>query len=504
MADPVVFVSYSHQDQGALSAFLSALDATGIERDLVWSDRDIDAGERWSERIDAAIDSAQVAVVLVSPAALASAFIRDKELPPLLTATERPSGALALLCLHLSTSDASEIPVRFFHPRDGRVREALLTDFQGLNDPQHPLDTLAEPIRVEVLARAAETVARLARSRTARFDLNQTTTPVSAANDAAARLARVLARPEVRAQAVSFSDQFDAARQRIARVADLKDLHDLLHTARIRCFEPIESELATMLDPELTGEAVWEASLELVDTADAMVEWLARDAVEAADRVWITQFNKAAHRLQREVEQLADRRRLPSMRVLGQVLRTRLPAVNQRLLAAASQLPLDPLTASLDRIAASLAGVEAGGVGDLEASRARLSAVTEQLTAVSLEHDRWQQLDLQITVGGLEDMLDAEPEEAADFWDSLGMNDLVDLCCTDPNDRAHAAVRQRAELLQAALRSGDTRKAPALLRRLRTRVAVHFYKVDVHLRRVCDELRALAGPIDGLLAWLKE
>ena len=70
-----VFVSYSHDDREWLNRFSQHI-AVLERRELVdvWSDARIAAGEDWEQAIDAALSSAKVAVLLVSPAFLASTF----------------------------------------------------------------------------------------------------------------------------------------------------------------------------------------------------------------------------------------------------------------------------------------------------------------------------------------------------------------------------------------------------------------------------------------------
>ena len=70
-----VFISYSHKDDRVrqdLDLFLAP-----YKRELnlnVWSDKDIPTGDRWSERIDEALASAKVAVLLVSANYLSSTY----------------------------------------------------------------------------------------------------------------------------------------------------------------------------------------------------------------------------------------------------------------------------------------------------------------------------------------------------------------------------------------------------------------------------------------------
>jgi tetratricopeptide (TPR) repeat protein len=82
---PTIFISYSHKDEvwkDRLVTHLAGLEQTGRLR--TWNDRLIRTGQIWLEEIEAAMEQASVAVLLISPDFLASKFIQTREVPRLL------------------------------------------------------------------------------------------------------------------------------------------------------------------------------------------------------------------------------------------------------------------------------------------------------------------------------------------------------------------------------------------------------------------------------------
>lgn len=67
-----VFISYAREDSALAHTVAEALKRHGVE---TWSDRDLTVGSRWKDEITNALDDAVAAVVLVTPASLASAWV---------------------------------------------------------------------------------------------------------------------------------------------------------------------------------------------------------------------------------------------------------------------------------------------------------------------------------------------------------------------------------------------------------------------------------------------
>jgi len=82
---PKIFVSYSHKDKDWLVRLQEQFAPLARGTLLVaWNDTQIAPGTKWREEIARAIDEADISVLLVSPGFLASDFIAQHELKPLL------------------------------------------------------------------------------------------------------------------------------------------------------------------------------------------------------------------------------------------------------------------------------------------------------------------------------------------------------------------------------------------------------------------------------------
>lgn len=124
-----IFISYCHHDREYLDRLLIHLKPLEKEGLIdLWTDRKLRPGDRWKKEIEMALHRANVAVLLVSADFLASDFIIDNELPPLLRNAEDKGTRIIPLILK---------PCRF-------SRDANLRQFHAINDPIKPLIRLTE------------------------------------------------------------------------------------------------------------------------------------------------------------------------------------------------------------------------------------------------------------------------------------------------------------------------------------------------------------------------
>lgn len=145
-----VFISYSHRDgewlerlKVHLKPLLAKLrhDRPDLGEVPVWSDTEIEPGERWRQEIEAALASTKVAVLLVSRHFLASDFITRDEVPPLLEAAGKEG--LRILWILLDAANWEATPI---------------ADFQAALRPIRRLDALDEDDQEEQLKRLSQVI----------------------------------------------------------------------------------------------------------------------------------------------------------------------------------------------------------------------------------------------------------------------------------------------------------------------------------------------------------
>jgi hypothetical protein len=126
-----VFISYAHaaeKETGWVGRIRVHLQGLVQFSDLeVWDDTKIEAGTNWREEIKRAISHTRVAILVLTADFMASPFIREAELPPLLEAADAEGATI--LCVYGSDVHLSGIAGR-------------LEQYQFVNNPEKPLQAL--------------------------------------------------------------------------------------------------------------------------------------------------------------------------------------------------------------------------------------------------------------------------------------------------------------------------------------------------------------------------
>ena len=137
-----VFISYSHSDKKWLKLLKQHLDLYVEEHQVsYWDDTNIEPGDDWFTEIGTALESAKVAVLLVSKTFLTSKFIGKHEVPVIRDAFN--AGELKIFW----------IPIGF-----SGYKNTWLVDYQAAHNPDEPLAKMASWERDKILVEVCEQI----------------------------------------------------------------------------------------------------------------------------------------------------------------------------------------------------------------------------------------------------------------------------------------------------------------------------------------------------------
>jgi len=161
-----VFISYAHNDNESpnrkerwLDRFVEFLKPLVRQEDFtLCSDQEIKIGENWHEQIEAHIDHAKAAVLLVSPAFLASDYIANSELPVILK--NAADKGVQILPMIISPCLYEETRFKYPDPRKG-PEEFTLASIQAATAPSKTLVEMDEGERNRVLLKVARQLSEI-------------------------------------------------------------------------------------------------------------------------------------------------------------------------------------------------------------------------------------------------------------------------------------------------------------------------------------------------------
>lgn len=138
-----VFISYSHADDNYLKEMQRHFKPFEKQVEF-WSDQKIQAGAKWKDEIEKALNETKIAIFLVSADFFASDFIMSDELPKLLKAAEEEGATVLSIVLK---------PCAFGY--------SPLSQYQAINSPDTPLLGMSELEKEQVYVNVLNQVLNL-------------------------------------------------------------------------------------------------------------------------------------------------------------------------------------------------------------------------------------------------------------------------------------------------------------------------------------------------------
>ncbi|NEO33169.1 MAG: TIR domain-containing protein [Symploca sp. SIO3C6] len=165
---PRIFICYAHKDNESsesgkrwLDRLIEHLAPLELQEQVdIWSDQEIELGENWHDRIQRTLEQVKAAILLVSPAFLASRYIRNSELPVLLKKSK--DEGVAILPIILRPCMWRETKFQYPNPQGG-IRELSLSDIQV--PTTKPLSSLPEYEQDTVLYQVAQRLLKIINSQ---------------------------------------------------------------------------------------------------------------------------------------------------------------------------------------------------------------------------------------------------------------------------------------------------------------------------------------------------
>jgi hypothetical protein len=475
-----IFISYSHKDRRWLEDLRTSLKpylrGSSI---LAWDDTMIKAGDDWREKINQALASARVAVLLMSPDFLASDFIYMKELPYLMEA-----------------DSYKKIRVFAVAVRPCAWKTAPLESKKWANNPEKPLSIIGKPERDRELDRISQEITSYLATQ-AFYPPNDFVAPhvetVKIVSQSAREELNVLREflhdPRIQMKVETFKASFMTSYRSIDRLAYYKGLHDLLHTLQIRCYNYL-----TYLIPDIRKApddlSVWGpvigAEIALQKVSSGFIKAAGQTSRGCTEPFWLPKLIQDLKVLSQAIEQNNVEEIDIAIKPIYRVLATETSNINARLVGVAEGLPLKELKESLATVRDCIhaMGVNPTAFERLADGVQAIIKLSKSLDMMIASHNRWQYIDNHLR--RIERNISSDFSELENSWDELKM--LAETQCDGCEEEWAQSLKRDIAKLDQALSDRKADRIRYWFERFKSKANERFYEVDVDLKDLCDQL----------------
>jgi hypothetical protein len=491
-----VFYSYSHRDEDMrerLNTHLSPLKQEGVIS--AWYDRAIAAGSEWQSEIDTHLDTADLILLLVSADFIASDYCYGVEMSRALQRHEAGEARVIPIILkpvdwqHASFAKLQVLPTTGKPITTWRNRdEAFLDVARGIRMAQVQL---TDPDRSRLQA---------GNGRSHREAVSQESQEASKGLDALSKIVRQT--PSRLQEAIKVRTAFDTVLEQVDILDSYKELHDLLHSVQLRCYNLLLPKIKRVSIEDNEWEEIVGYDQELAECVGRLRHTRAQRVLDQADISPLLQLVRAQQELHQAVEEMDSERLRTALYLMKPVVGSQPRRINERLVATADKLRLQDLAVAMQRIQeqSGTSGLDVISIRELEVGRDSLSKLHKRLEQLVDAHKRWQWIDDQLRM----------PQESRDekelgaVWPEVGA-EIARLCAApqDPLERPLVdEVIAACTYLNQNLAGEDQVRIWLAFLRVRGAQLRRFYMVDNELKHLCGELRKLAGPLTHVVGRL--
>lgn len=312
-----------------------------------------------------------------------------------------------------------------------------------------------------------------------------------------AALTDLMQAPEVRSAVVAFRTDFEAACTQIDVLGDYKSLHDLLHRLQFHCYHPIVQESRRFPDDVMAVDNLMDYELTLQGTVSDLQETGGRETLAAYDTSWIGELEQAGEELHQALEALDPKQLKRVIWRINRVLAIQPSQINTRLNGAARTLRLPALVAALTEVRDNVArlDLDADKVQQFESGVDALVDLDGRLSVLVADHDRWQVIDLELR--RIEATMGHDTMELEMSWPPL--KEMTEALYSGTEEQWASSMAADAKALDEALEQDNPARIKRHFWRYRRQAGERFFRVDVDLRDLCEELRGIGEPLTGVM-----
>ena len=358
-------------------------------------------------------------------------------------------------------------------------------------------DTLRRIIREELwtdeYSEVAKIVKTLLREELRRFQKDYGTTIGVGLN----ALSGLLQNPEIHDSVVAFRVDFRAASDKIAIVAKLKELHDLLHNVEVVCYEPVAKAVKHFLEDDIAvGDcAVHHMQLQNYVLRIQAVCQQVDHSVSTAQ--WPSDLKTVEKVLGEAIAELDAQKLRQAISKLKRIIAHQPSRLNTQLNQAARNLQLSELIESMRAIQQQLVEVcpETDEVRDFGQSITALTDLANRLAVLVVTHDYWQAIDIDLRL--IETTISYDVMELEIAWPDLQAR--VKPFFDEHQDDWTTWFQAHTRNLDLALKEHNPARIRSCFQLYRSQALNRFYRVDTNLKLLFDELSEVGKHLAGVL-----
>jgi hypothetical protein len=321
-------------------------------------------------------------------------------------------------------------------------------------------------------------------------------------------LAELISHFGVRDVVVAFRTDFQASCEQIEVLSAYKDWHDELHKLEFRCYGVILSPVQRLLkdiEDELALEELENCILELQQIIKQIEKIAIQSCLITSIDSQIKDLKAIETDLNTGVEQSDSKRLKKATRSMYRLLGTPRSRVNDHLIATAQALRLPALVKAITSIRDSIqeqlsdCELDPNKLSEFQAGTIDLERLEQSLTLQIQNHDRWQEIDIELH--RIEGDLEGDPEELELSW--FDIKEIIEAQYDFLDKIKVESFCRDAERLEQAIKAQNPAKINRYFRLIRRQASLHFDEIDANLRRLCSELRRVGEPLNSVLKMLQ-